>query len=225
MKQDTPTVEARPREKVGSTYARRLRKAGRLPAIIYGHKKTPVAISVDEGEMLLQLRHGTHVLNIDVEGAKPETCLVKDLQFGYLGDNVIHVDFARVDLEEEVTVQVHLDFHGEPHAAARGGAILNYDLTGLEVVCRVNEIPEDIKVDMTLMGEGLMLTVGDIELPPGIRTNLPPDTPVAHVSFVKREDDVAVGEEAEVHVEGAEPEVISETKAEQTGKEEEAEAS
>jgi len=225
MKQKTPTVEARPRDKVGSTYARRLRKAGRLPAIIYGHKKTPVAISVDEDEMLLQLRHGTHVLNIDVEGAKPETCLVKDLQFGYLGDNVIHVDFARVDLEEEVNVHVHLDFLGEPHAAARGGAILNYDLTGLDVVCRVNEIPEDIKVDMTLMGEGVMLTVGDIELPTGIRTNLPPETPVAHVSFAKREEEVAVGEEAEVPVEGAEPEVISETKAEQTGKGEEAEAS
>ena len=225
MKQKTPTVEARPRDKVGSTYARRLRKAGRLPAIIYGHKKTPVAISVDEDEMLFQLRHGTHVLSIDVEGAKPETCLVKDLQFGYLGDNVIHVDFARVDLEEEVNVHVHLDFLGEPHAAARGGAILNYDLTGLEVVCRVNEIPEDIKVDMTVMGEGLMLTVADIELPPGIRTNLAPDTPVAHVSFVKREEEVAVGEEAEVPVEGAEPEVISEAKAEQTGKGEEAGAS
>jgi len=225
MKQKTPTVEARPRDKVGSTYARRLRKAGRLPAIIYGHKKTPVAISVDEDEMLLQLRHGTHVLNIDVEGAKPETCLVKDLQFGYLGDNVIHVDFARVDLEEEVNVHVHLTFAGEPHAAARGGAILNYDLTDLEVVCRVNEIPEDIKVDMTLMGEGLMLTVGDIELPPGVRTNLTPDTPVVHISFVKREEEVAVGEEAEVPVDSTEPEVISETKAEQTGKDEGAEAS
>jgi large subunit ribosomal protein L25 len=214
MKHQAPTVEARPREKVGSIYARRLRKAGRLPAIIYGHKKTPVAISVDEDEMLTQLRHGTHVLNIDVEGAKPETCLVKDLQFGYLGDNVIHVDFARVDLEEEVNVLVHLAFVGEPHAAARGGAILNYDLTELQVVCRVNEIPEDIKVDLTVMGEGLMLTVGDIELPPGIQTNLPPDTPIAHVSFVKREEDVAVGEEAEVPTDAAEPEVITETKAE-----------
>ena len=213
MKHKAPTVEARPREKIGSTYARRLRKTGRLPAVIYGHKKTPVAISVDKDEMLTHLRHGTHVLHIDVAGSPPETCLVKDLQFGYLGDNVIHVDFARVDLEEEVNVRVHLTFRGEPHAAARGGAILNYDLTDLEVVCRVNEIPEDINVDLMVMGEGLMLTVADIELPPGIRTDLAPDTPVAHVSFVKREEEVAVGEEAEVPVEGAEPEVITEAKA------------
>ena len=225
MKHKAPTVEARPREKIGSTYARRLRKTGRLPAVIYGHKKTPVAISVDEGEMLTHLRHGTHVLHIDVEGSPPETCLVKDLQFGYLGDNVIHVDFARVDLEEEVNVHVHLTFVGEPHAAARGGAIVNYDLTGLEVVCRVNEIPEDITVDLTLMGEGLMLTVGDIELPPGIRTNLALDTPVVHISFVKREEEVAVGEEAEVPTEAAEPEVITEAKAEEAGAGEETEAS
>jgi large subunit ribosomal protein L25 len=216
MKLKAPTIEATPREKIGTLYARRLRKAGRLPAVIYGHRKEPVPISIDEGEILTHLRHGTHVLTIDVEGARPETCLVKDLQFGYLGDNVIHVDFARVDLEEEVNVHVHLNFVGEPHAAARGGAILNHDLTDLEVICRVNEIPEEIKVDMTLMGEGLLLTVGDVALPPGIRANTPPDTPVAHVSFVKRAEEV-VGEEAEVPAEGAEPEVITEAKAEEAG--------
>jgi large subunit ribosomal protein L25 len=138
---------------------------------------------------------------------------------------VIHVDFARVDLEEEVNVHVHLNFVGEPHAAARGGAILNHDLTDLEVVCRVNEIPEDIKVDLTVMGEGLMLTVGDIELPPGIRTNHSPDTPVAHISFVKREEEVAVGEEAEVPTEASEPEVITEAKAAEVGEGSETEGS
>jgi large subunit ribosomal protein L25 len=213
MKHQAPTVEAQRREKVGSVYARRLRKAGRLPAVIYGHKQEPVPITVDEGEILTHLRHGTHVLTIDVEGARPQTCLVKDLQFGYLGDNVIHVDFARVDLEEEVNVHVHLRFVGEPHAASRGGAILNHDLTDLVVICRVNEIPEEIKVDMTAMGEGLLLTVGDLELPPGIQASVPPDTPVAHVSFVKREEEV-VGEEAEVPAEAGEPEVITEAKAE-----------
>ncbi|MHC4219671.1 MAG: 50S ribosomal protein L25 [Planctomycetota bacterium] len=225
MQQKTPTIDAKARDKVGSTYSQRLRKAGRLPAVIYGHKKDPLSISVDEGEMLTYLRLGTHVITIDVEGAKPETCLVKDLQFGFLGDNVIHVDFARVSLEEEVNVHVRLNFVGEPHAAARGGSILNHDLTDLEVTCRVNEIPEDIRVDLTVMGEGLMLTVADITLPPGIRTNLAPDTPVAHVSFVKREEEVAVGEEAEVSTTPAEPEVISEAKPDEAGEGKETEGS
>jgi large subunit ribosomal protein L25 len=215
MKHESPTIEAKPREKVGSTYAQRLRKAGRLPAVIYGHKQDPISISVDQDEMLMHLRHGTHVITIDVEGAKAETCLVKDLQFGYLGDNVIHVDFARITADQKVDVRVRLDFVGEPHAAQRGGAILNHDLTDLEVTCRANEIPESIKVDMALMGDGLMLTVGQLEMPPGVRTEIPPDTPVAHISFVKKEEEVAVGEEAEVAAESAEPEVITEAKGEE----------
>jgi len=214
MKHETPKIEARPRDKTGSTYARRLRKTGRLPAIIYGHKKDPVAVSVDEKEILLHLHQGAHVMEVNVEGIGSQTVLVKDLQFGYLGDNVLHIDFARVDLEEEVHVQVALNFSGEPQAAAQAGAILSHDLMSLEVICRVDRIPEEIKVDMTWMGEGTLITVGQIELPTGVRTPISPDTPVSHISFVKKEEET-VGEEVEV-VEGAgEPEVITETKAEE----------
>ena len=216
MKHETPKLEAVPREKVGTTYARRLRKQGRLPAVIYGHKKDPVAISINELEILIHLRRGTHVLAIDVEGAGAETCLVKDLQFGYLGDDVIHVDFARVDLEEEVTVQVQLNFVGKAVAAEESGAILNHDMTSLEVICRVNEIPGEIKVDLALMGEGMLLTVGDIALPPGVRAAAEATTPVTHVTFVKREEE-AVGEEVEVETTEGEPEVITEAKVEGEG--------
>ncbi len=216
MKHETPKLAAIPREKIGSTFARRLRRQGRLPAVIYGHKQDPLAVSIDEKEMLTYLRKGAHVLTVDVQGSKPETCLVKDLQFGYLGDNVIHVDFARVDLEEEVTVQVNLNFVGEPHAAQQGGAILSFDMTSLEVTCRVNEIPEEIKVDMNLMGEGTVITIGDIALPPGVRAAAAQDTPVSHISFVKKEEEV-VGEEAEVVPTEGEPEVITEAKAETEG--------
>ncbi len=69
MKHDTPKIEAERREKVGTVYAQRLRKAGRLPAVIYGHKKDPVAVSIDEKEILTHLHHGTHVLYISVKGA------------------------------------------------------------------------------------------------------------------------------------------------------------
>ncbi len=217
MKHETPKIEAERREKVGSVYAQRLRKAGRLPAVIYGHKQDPVAVSVDEKEILKHLNHGTHVLDIAVKGSGSETVLVKDLQFGYLGDNVLHVDFARVDLEEEVTVLVHLAFVGSPHAAAQAGAILSHDITSLEVICRVNAIPEEIPVDLTLMGEGTLITVGDIELPTGVRAAVAPDKAVTHIAFVKKEEE-AVGEEAEVAPEGEEPEVITEAKPEDAGK-------
>lgn len=212
MSHEAPKLAATPREKTGSTYARRLRKQGRLPGVIYGHKLDPVAVSVDEKEILTHLRHGTHVLTLAVQGAKPETCLVKELQFGYLGDNVIHVDFTRVDLEEEVEVAVHLKFVGEPKAAEQAGAILSYDVTSLDVRCRVDAIPDEIKVDLNRMGEETVLTVADITLPPGVTAVDEPDTPVAHVAYVKKEEEAVVGEEAEVEGAAAEPEVITEAK-------------
>ncbi len=222
MPPDTPAIEVQPRQRIGTRYARRLRKQGRLPAVIYGHKRETVSVSVDEKEILAHLGRGTHVLRLDIQGSKSETCLVKELQFGYLGDEVIHVDFTRVDLDETVEVRVHLHFVGAPAATAPAGAILTHDLTDLEVTCRVNEIPEEIRVDLTAMGEGTMLTVGQVSLPPGVRANAAADTPIAHVSFVHAEE--AVGEEVEVAPGPTEPEVITEAKPEE-GKEAESEAS
>ncbi|MHC4107278.1 MAG: 50S ribosomal protein L25 [Planctomycetota bacterium] len=218
MKQETPTIKATPRPQTGSRQSQRLRESGRLPGIIYGHKRDPFAISMDEKEILTLLHHGAHVMKIDVEGGKTETCLIKDLQFGYLGDNVIHIDFNRVKLDEEVHVNVRLTFVGESPAMQKAGAILNQDLNELEVVCKVNTIPEEIRVDLARMED--MLTVGDIELPPGVRAAVEPETPVARISFAREEEPAA--EEVEVAAEAAEePEVITEAKAEKEKEKEE----
>src|SRR5438046_2509812 len=98
MKQETPTIAATKRQRVGSRYSQRLRKSGQLPGVIYGHKTEPLSITIGEKETLAVLKHGAHVVNVALEGGQPETCLVKDVQYGYLGDNVIHIDFTRVDL-------------------------------------------------------------------------------------------------------------------------------
>jgi large subunit ribosomal protein L25 len=210
MKHETPVIQATPRERVGTRYTQRLRKTGRLPGVIYGHKANPVAISVDEKSTLAVLSHGAHVVNVAIEGGSPETCLVKDIQFGYLGDNVIHVDFARVDLNEEVEVSVHLKFVGHPESAKKPGAVLSHPMTQLDVVCKVSEIPDEIKVDITKMDN--VFTVGEIQLPAGVRTKVSPHQLVAQVTLVL-EEVAASPEAAEVTAGGAEPEVITEKKA------------
>ena len=208
MSHDTPTITAKKRDRVGTRYAQRLRNAGQLPGVIYGHKTDPMAISLDHKELLGHLKGGSHVINVEVEGGPNETCLVKDLQFGYLGDNLIHIDFARVDLNEEVTVHVHIHYVGEAAAAKAAGAILSHDLTELEIICKVSAIPDEIRVDLGAM-EGETLTVGEIELPPGVSTPLDAGTRATHVTIVQEE---AEGEETEVSAEGASPEVITESK-------------
>ena len=209
MTHETPTLQAQTRDRTGTRYARRVRQAGRLPAVIYGHKTDPMHISMDETETLTILQHGGHVITVDVDGGPTETCLVKDLQFGYLGDNVIHIDFARVNLDEEVTVHVHLHFVGNSPAAMHAGAIVSHDLTELEVRCKVGDIPEEIKVDLSGM-EGTSLNAGEIPMPPDVECMTGADQPVMHIGFVHKEE--AVGEEVEVEATEGEPEVISDGK-------------
>jgi large subunit ribosomal protein L25 len=210
-KHETPTISAQPRDRIGSRYAKRLRQQGRLPAVIYGHQQDPVSIHVDEKETVSLLEHGAHIVNVKVANGPSETCLVKELQFGYLGDNVIHVDLARVSLDEEVEVSVHLRFTGEPAAAKKPGAVLTHSITELEVICKASDIPDEIVVPIGAMED--VFTVGQIVLPAGIRTKMNPDTPVSTITFIAEE---IVAEAVEV-VGEAEPEVITERKPEAEG--------
>ena len=206
MAHDTPDIQAERRERTGSRYSKRLRDQGRLPAIVYGHKKGAVAISVDRKETLTILRDGAHLVNLKVSEKESQTCLVKDLQFGYLGDNVIHIDFARVDLNEEVTVNVRLHYSGDPKSAKVPGAVLTTDMTELEIICKAGEIPGEIVVDIENLEQSI--TVGEVQLPDGVRCELDPETPIIHIDIVEEIEDA---EEAEV-VGDAEPEVITEAK-------------
>ena len=194
MSHETPTLAAERRERHGSHYAQRLRKAGRLPAVVYGHGSDPVSISVPEKEALAHLHGGTHVFNVEIDGAG-ETCLVKDLQFGYLGDNVIHIDFSRVNLDEKVRVNMTLDFHGTPAAAKKGGTIVVHDLAELEIECAVRDMPESLRIDLDAFDE--IVHVSDLPLPDGVTAITPAETLVLHVQTPKSGDDTTEGGEDE----------------------------
>jgi large subunit ribosomal protein L25 len=203
MSHEVPVLDAQPRDRMGTKYAKRLRASGRLPAVIYGHGSHPTHISIEEKPVLSALKRGLHVFNVKV-GASSETCLVKDLQFGWLGDNVVHVDFTRVNLDEEVTVSVSLHFIGTPEAARRVGAVLTHDITELQVRCKVRDIPESIRVDLTGM-EGELMTVSQLKLAAGLVAVSNPHAALARIQTVLEE---AVGEAAATTA-AAEPEVLT----------------
>jgi large subunit ribosomal protein L25 len=150
------------------------------------------------------LQQGAHVLNIALEGGTTETCLVKELQFGWLGDNVIHVDLARVNLDEMVTVKIRLNYFGQPESAKRPGAVLTHDVTELEVNCKVRDIPEEIRIDLTNM-KGDLLTVGEYKLPAGITAVTDSHSAYARVIIVQEE----LAGEATAPTAVAEPEVLT----------------
>ena len=195
MSHETPIIAAQQRDRRGSRYSQRLRKSGRLPAVVYGHGSDPLSISVDQKETLRHLSEGNHVFNVVIDGGSEETCLVKDLQFGYLGDDVIHIDFARVDLDEKVRVNMTLDYHGVPTGAKKGGSIVVHDLAELEIECTVRNMPDTLRIDLEHFDE--IVHVSDLTLPEGVEAITPGNTLVLHVQAPVSGDDDDDAETAE----------------------------
>lgn len=219
MSKDTPTITAELRERFGTRYAKRLRRSGRLPAVVYGHQKATVAVSLDEKEILGHLHGGAHVINVDTGTGSTETCLVKELQFGFLGDNLIHVDFARVDLDEEVTVTIQIAVSGQPVMAKETGAVLEVIRPEIEVRCKVRDIPSGLEADLSSVEE--VFTVGDLEIPAGVEALIDPEKHIAHITFAKEveeedvEDQLLEGEEGQPEVIGDDGEDDAEAAADE----------
>jgi large subunit ribosomal protein L25 len=172
----TLVLEAMIREQTGSKTAVRLREKGRIPAIIYGHKKQPLAISLDAHDFTEGLHHGHRLMDIKV-GKSTEKMIVKDIQYDHLGRNLIHVDLMRVNIAEKVKVTVPIELKGT--ATAKGtheGGIIEEHVDHLEVECRATDIPEVIVVSVKDVGVGDALHAKDIELPDSVKLVSSPDT-------------------------------------------------
>ncbi len=214
MKGKTPVLEGQLRPNTGSKYAKRVRRGGKLPAVIYGHKQDPAHIALDLEAVTELLHGGAHLVEVAIESGKSETCLIKDIQYDHLGDYLIHMDLARVDLSEEVTVSVSIEITGNEQCPGlkESGAFLEHPLTDLEVKCRADAIPGSITVDISELELNASITVADLTLPSGVKTDIAADTVLAAIHVIKEAEEVE-GEEGEAT--GAEPEVIAEKKEEE----------
>jgi len=213
MKQQAFTLRASRRERTGSRYARRLRDRGQLPAIVYGHKQEPVPIVLDAAEMVKHIRDGERVFAVELDGAEPELTLVKDLQYDYLGTTIVHVDLARVDLDERVHVQVPVHLIGDAKGLKISGAMLTQPVTDLELECSVVNLPEYLEVDVSDLDAGESITAGQVPLPfETMKLLTDPETTVATVWMQHGAEEDAESVEA---TDGAEPEVLTERKSEE----------
>jgi large subunit ribosomal protein L25 len=202
---DTVILKAELREK-GSKRAAAVRAQGLVPAVIYGHKQDPESVSVDYKALLDGLHAGNRLYELKFEG-KSETLLVKDLQYDYLGKDVIHVDFMRVNLDEKADVNVMLEFKGTP-AGVAGGGILDVHLDTIEVNCPVTGIPETIVLNVKELGIGDTIYAREITLPEGATLLTDGEMVIANCHVVVEKPEIEEGEE-ELE-ESAEPEVITE---------------
>jgi large subunit ribosomal protein L25 len=160
-------VAAVNRKELGSRANRRLRLAGRLPGVIYGHKEAIVPVSLPKKEVVNFLNKGAHLFDLDLEG-KSEKVLIKEVQYDHLGIEVIHVDFARVSLDEKVKVTVPVELKGTPAGDADGG-VLQQILATLSIECLVTEIPDAIRHNVSEMKLNDVVHIKDLKLPPGVK--------------------------------------------------------
>ncbi len=209
MHENAPVLNAKVRDRVGSRYAKRIRETGGLPAVVYGHKQEPVTVTLDAKEAVRHIARGEKVFSLDIEGDR-QFVLLKDLGYDYLGTNVIHADFARVDLNERVDTRAHLKFVGEPVGLKKAGAVMMHPVTELAVNCLVTNLPDVIEVDVSGLDVGQAIHAGEIALP--VKTmKLLTDPETVVVQVIMKSASEETGEAATIDG-AAQPEVLTEKK-------------
>lgn len=215
MHEKTPTLKASVRDRLGSRYADRFRKQGKLPAVVYGHKLDPLPIAIDSKESITHFNKGEKVFKLELpagKGGGDDMVLLKDVQFDYLGNNIVHADFARVTLDERIHTKVHITLVGEAIGMKQAGAILMRPSTEIEIECKVRDIPDYLEVPIGDLDMGHTITADKVKLPKS-DMKLVTDTH-AVVAQIVLGVELKIAEETAVTAEGAEPEVITAKKAE-----------
>lgn len=197
------TIKAERKDSSGSAEARRLRRRGLVPGVLYGHGEGTVGMALSCADLQKFLDTGHHIITLDLAGEQ-ERALVKDVQYDPWGNELLHVDFTRVSLHEKVTVSVSVISHGTPKTVLTGG-ILEHPLTQIEVECESDKIPDEIRVEVGHLEPKEMIHVRDVELPDGVTAVTDPDAIVFVVHEARRIEEEAPAEEV---AEEAQPEVI-----------------
>jgi len=214
-------VSAKERTDRGKNAARRLRREGLVPGIVYGGKGGNVAVAVDPKALQKVLRSEAGrntILKIDIAGAGAANAILKSWQVDPIRENFLHADFYRIAMDVAIRVTVPIYVKGEARGVKVDGGILEVVTREIEVECLPGDIPERIDVEVSELGINDALRVSD--LPPNVKVKIldPADRVVVHVVSVKEE--VAAAPGAAVAAEGeaaapTEPEVLKKGKKEE----------
>ena len=213
----TASLNAEARTETGKGVARKLRAAGRVPAVIYGHAREAQALSLPTRELeklLSSIATGSTVVELSVGSATTKT-LIREVQRHPFKKQILHVDFQELVAGEKVTVEIPLVFVGVPEGVRLSGALLEQILHSIEVLVDPSSIPNHIDVDVTNLAMGHSLHVRELPLPAGLEVLTDEDATVCAVVAPRAvvEETPAEGPEAPV-----EPELIRKPKEEEEAK-------
>ena len=190
------TINAVVRQESGKEKCGRMRKVGRLPGVVYGQGKDPVQLEFETHAMNLFFSHPrTAVIDLVVAGAGEEKVVVKEVQRHVVNHQLSHIDLLRISMSESVGITVQIVLEGEPAAIKLGGILLQH-LTELDIEGLPGNLPEKIHVDISSLGVGENITVGDLKLPEGISVVGDEEEVVCSIETNRAESDDAEEEDA-----------------------------
>lgn len=191
----------------GTRPSKRLRREQRIPAVVYGLSQDPVSIDVAWADLRVALTTDAGVnavIHLEIAGEK-QMSIVKDIQRHPVRRDVTHVDFLRIDPDQDVTVDVPLVMIGEAKAVTDADGMVDQNLFSLTVNASPENIPNELEMDISALGIGDSLRVSDIVLPAGVTTDVDPEETVA-IGMITRStlEAMAAEEAAELEAEGVE---------------------
>lgn len=191
------------RTQTGTSAAKKFRATGRIPAVLYGHGKPNVHLTVEADQFESAIRHGGKV--VDLRGELNEKALIRDVQWNPYGTQVLHFDLARVDAGERVKVTLPIELRGEAPGVKAGG-VVSLVIHEVEIECPIDVLPEKLELNVKSLELGHALKLSDVSLPAGARLLDAADAVAVTCGTAKEVVETpTVGEAAEPEVIGRKP--------------------
>lgn len=193
-----PALKAESRGVSGTKAMRKARAEGRLPGVLYGRGQDNQNLLFETRDILKLIESETHVVKLNVGGAE-QYALVRALQRDFMGDELQHIDFVRIDLSEKVRLRIPITFIGTPKGATHGG-LLEVSNGDVEVRCPADRIPKHLEVEVVHLDVGEAVHFSDLKLPEGAELLQNPSLVVVKCAHARRAEDLtpAVGAAAAV---------------------------
>ena len=220
-------LQANVRKEINKGATKALRKQECIPAVLYGHgiKTLNLAVEQKNFEQVVKKMHGENILislSIDDNGSsKQETVMVRGIQYHPVSDELLHIDFYKIRLDEKITTRINIVLTGDAPGAKEGG-VLDHSIRDVEVSCLPDKIPGHFEVDVTQLEIGSSIHVRDLKISKDVEVLADPDQAIVSIvpPTIIKEEEVAVEEEPEVVGEGEEEVEAEAPEGEQKEKEE-----
>ncbi|HKL12801.1 MAG TPA: 50S ribosomal protein L25/general stress protein Ctc [Halanaerobiales bacterium] len=212
------SIDVEKREKTGKGVARKLRKEGLIPGVVYGRNREPQALTVDPDDLKGKL-YSNAIIDLSIDGEE-ETVMIKDFQKDVIKEDIIHVDFQHIAMDETISITVPIKLVGDAPGVREGG-VLQQLMREVDIEVLPTDIPDEVELDINELTLSDSLEVSDLEVPEEVTILNSPEDVI--VTIVAPSEEIEEEEEEELEEEFIEPEVIGEEEEEEgeEGEEEE----